>query len=415
MEHSAKSMKLQWWRIVALVIIAAALGALAAISWVTRTASPRTAGTTPASVPEVPTEQTAAPPQPQEIEVNIPPESLERIHIKLAKVTELTPKSELRVPGTVQPNAYQEVHVMPIASGIVMQVLAELGQTVKRGQPLAELFSRELGEAQAEYAAVTVELEAEHKKLVRTQELVRLGAASREELETVEASHQVHVAHVEEARQKLLLVGLNESQISAISAGKQAASNITISTPIDGVVLTRSVNRGQVIATGQELFTVSDLSSVWIEGNLLENDFAAVRIGSRALITTPAYPGKTYRGTVDYIEPRVDPQTRTAKVRVLTVNPNIALRIGMYMDMTLTGTGGRKLPAVPKQAIQQIGPMTVVYVPVAKEEGRFVQRTVKTGEQVDDYLLILDGLKVGDQVVTEGSFLLRAESLRQHP
>src|SRR5258708_22594873 len=175
----------------------------------------------------MPMTPSAPPDQPETTEIVIPSESLPRLHLGFAKVSESTVSPELRVPGTVQPNGYREVHVTPIAAGVVTQVSGELGQAVKRGQPLSQLFSRDLTEAQTAFVAFNAQLQAEHKKLQRTQELVRLGAASREELETVDASHRVHSAHVEEARQRLLLLGLSESQISEVSAGRKVSSNIT--------------------------------------------------------------------------------------------------------------------------------------------------------------------------------------------
>ena len=350
------------------------------------------------------------PAEAREIDVTMPAAELDRLHLKFDKVTAATVRVDVRVPGTVQPNAYKQVRVTPLLGGAVTQVSAELGQSVKRGQALAQIFSRELAEAQTAYAAFNAELEAEHKKLVRTQELVRLGAASRQELEEIEANHQVHAAHLEEARQRLLQLGIDDQQI-----GRQASSNIAIPSPLDGVVTSRSVNVGQVVMPGQELLTITDLSSVWIEANLLENDFGAVRVGSQAVITTPAYPGRPYRGSVDYIDPQVDPQTRTAKVRVAVNNPGLALRLGMYMDVLFTSRAGATVLVVPKHAIQTIGPTSVVYVPVEGEAGRFLQRTVKIGDEATNGFRVLEGLKAGETVVTDGSFLLRAEALRQHP
>jgi len=340
----------------------------------------------------------------------IPAAELDRLHLKFDKVTTANVSVEIRVPGTVQPNAYKQVRVTPLVGGVVTEVSAELGQIVKRGQALAQVFSRELAEAQTAYVAFNAELEAEHKKLVRTQELVRLGAASRQELEEIEANHQVHAAHLEEARQRLLLLGVDEQQI-----GRQASSNLVILSPLDGVVTARSVNVGQVVTSGQDLLTVTDLSSVWIEANLLENDFGTVRIASRAVITTPAYPGRQYHGSVDYIDPQVDPQTRTAKVRMAVENPGLALRLGMYMDVLFTSQAGANVPVVPKQAIQSVGSSSVVYIPVGGEDGRFLQRTVRTGSETNSGLHVLEGLKPGERVVTDGSFLLHAETLRQHP
>ena len=140
----------------------------------------------------------------------------------------------------------------------------------------------------------------------------------------------------------------------------------------------------------------------------------ATRVGSQEAISTPAYAGRVYRGAVSYVDPQVDPQTRTAKVRVAVDNPGLALRLGMYMDVLFTSAAGGLVPIVPKQAIQSIGAMNVVYLPVAGESGRFLQRTVKTGEETSSGFRVLEGLKSGDTVVTEGSFLLRAEAIRQH-
>lgn len=350
----------------------------------------------------------------EDIVVSIPPDALERMKLSYAEVREEAANVEIRVPGTVQPNGYREVRVTPLTGGVATRIAVELGQTVKRGQTMAQLFSRELAEAQSEFVGSQAQLEAEHKKLMRAQELVKLGAASREELEGVEASHQVHTVHVEEARQRLLLLGLSESQIDEVRTGRKVSSDITIPAPMDGVVTARSLNPGQVVMAGQELFTVTDLSTVWIDGNLLEDHFASITKGSRATATTPAYPGRTYRGVVDYIDPRVDPQTRTAKVRVVVENTDFALRLGMYMDLLFTHSGTRAV-TVPSQAIQLIGSSSVVYVPVDGQPGQFRQKSVGTGFEITAGGRVAEGLRPGERVVTEGSFLLRAESLRQHP
>lgn len=350
----------------------------------------------------------------QEVQISIPSSEVERLRLKFAKVTETSVSVQIRVPGTVQPNAYKQVHVTPLVGGVVREVNAEIGQSVKRGDPLVQVFSRELAEAQTKYSADSAELEAEHKKLMRTQELVRLGAASRQELEEIEASHKVHTAHVEESRQRLLLLGLSDRQVEDVLAGRRSSTTIGVPSPLSGIVTARSVNLGQVITASQDLLTVTDLSSVWVEANLLEDNFTSVRVGSPATLTAPAYPGRQYRGTVSYIDPQVDPQTRTAKVRVALDNPGQALRFGMYMDVLFLNAIGRTT-VVPKQAIQTIGTSTVVFIPVEGESGKFVQRTLKTGEATSANVTVLDGLAPGETIVTEGSFLLRAEAIRQHP
>jgi membrane fusion protein, heavy metal efflux system len=401
-------------RIILLIGGVALLGAVAAWYWASENGR-RSAAKVASSMATMPMPAAPVDPVPQqELEVRISSGDLERLNLKFAKVTEAVVGLEVRVPGTVQPNAYKQVHVTPLAGGVVTQVSAELGQTVKRGQTLVQIFSRDLAEAQTTYVSNAAQLEAEHKKLMRTQELVRLGAASKQELEEIEANHQVHAAHVEEARQRLLLLGLDDQQVGEVAAGRKAGTTISVPSPLDGVVTARTVNLGQVVMASQDLLTVTDLSTVWIEANLLENDFAVARIGTRATITTPTYPSREFRGSVSYIDPQVDPQTRTAKIRVALDNPSGALRLGMYMDVLFTNPGGAKVPVVPKEAIQTVGTASVTFVPIDGEAGRFVQRTIATGEAAASGVRVLEGLKPGETVVTEGSVLLRAESVRQH-
>jgi RND family efflux transporter MFP subunit len=349
---------------------------------------------------------------PEKVMVSVPSDAVQRMGLEFATVAFDTEGRELRVPGTVEPNGYREVAVTPIASGIVSEVIAELGQPVRRGQRMASIFSQELADAQTTLIGMNADLDVSHKKMQRTDELVRLGAASRQELEEVQGEHQSHNAHLEQARQKLILLGLTPEQVSKIQEGGQVSSLVNVPAPIDGVVLSRSVNLGQVVATGQELFKVTDLSSVWVEANLLEDYFALVRKGSQAIISTQAYPNRTYRGTVDYIDPRVDPQTRTAKVRVTVANSDQALRLGMYADIVFLTTEGAPVAVVPASAVQRVGTTAVAYVPVEGRKDQFEQRPLTVGSETSLGVQILSGLKPGEKVVTSGSFLLRAEAIR---
>src|SRR5262249_20419074 len=147
------------------------------------------------------------------------PGDLDRLQLKFAKVTEKRMDVEVTAPATVQPNTYKLVHVTPLVGGVATQVAAELGQTVTRGQTLVRLFSQDLAEAQTMYIATAGEVEADHKKLVRTQELLDAGAASHRQLEEAEAAHQAHAAHLEQARKKLLLLGLDPGQLADVAAG----------------------------------------------------------------------------------------------------------------------------------------------------------------------------------------------------
>jgi len=351
-----------------------------------------------------------------EVEVLLTPEVVARAGIKMAPVTATSTGGSVNVPGSVMPNAYRDVKVTPIAGGIVTRVHVELGAAVRRGAPLVTLFSSELADAQPRYLSMMAMLEADHKKRERAEQLARIGATSRQELEEITAVHESHATEVEAARQRLLQLGLSARQVQALNSPSQVVSTIGVPAPIDGVITSRSVNLGQVVAMGQELVTVTDLSQVWVVGDLYEQDFKTVRVGSEAAITTAAYPDMALRGRVTYIDPRVDSQTRTAKARVEVPNTDGRLRLGMYVTLSFTTPGtGSGAVVVPRSAVQAIGDRQVVFVPVQGEDGKFIQRQVRLGPLIGDSYTVLSGLRAGDMVVTEGSFFLRAEALRNTP
>src|SRR5216110_2120159 len=261
-------------------------------------------------------------------------EAVERAGIKIAEAKAQLSVSGLTVPGTVMSNAYRDTKVNALVGGIVRQVMVELGADVRRGAPLAVIFSSELAEAQTKYLSMRAMLEADHQKLERTQKLVALGAASRQELEEVTALHTGHETEVAAARQRLLLLGLSSDRLDRLQNAAQVVSEVTVPSPADGLVITRSVNPGQVVNSGQEFFVVTDLSTVWVIGDLYERDFSRVRVGASATITLASMPDRTLRGRVAYIDPRVDVATRTAKVRVEVPNRAGDLRLGMFVTMT---------------------------------------------------------------------------------
>jgi RND family efflux transporter MFP subunit len=386
-----------------------ALGAAGATVALRRTEGTRTPAASIASAP------TPAPAEPAgDVEVVLSPEALARAGIKMAPVTVVSSGIAVTVPGSVMANAYREVKVTPIAPGIVTKVHVELGAVVRRGAPLVTLFSSELADAQTKYMSMSALFEADHQKLERTRKLVEIGAASRQDLEEITAVHEAHATEVEAARQRLQLLGLSAEQVLALTSSSQVISTIVVPAPIAGVITSRSANLGQVVAMGQELLSVTDLSEVWVVGDLYEQDFRTVTVGSQAAITTPAYPGLTLHGRVSYIDPRVDQQARTAKARIEVPNSDGRLRLGMYVTVSFM-TPGASAVVVPRSAVQAIGDRQVVFVSAGNEDGKFIQRQVRLGSPIGDNYAVLSGLKPGETVVTEGSFFLRAEALRNAP
>lgn len=390
-----------------LLVIGGVVGAVVT----SRRAAPPSETTPPASVKaEAPS---AAPTKNDEpIEVTLTPDALQRASVRTAVVGSDSVASTLSVPATVTSNAYRDTKVNALVGGVVRQVGAELGASVTRGQPLAVLFSAELADAQTKYVSMQAMLQADHQKLERTHALVKLGAASRQELEEVTAVHAGHETEVAAARQRLILLGLSPGDVAGLTDASHIVSDVRIVAPADGMVISRAVNQGQVVGAGQELFAVTDLSTVWVVGDIYEKDFANVRVGSPATVTIPAAPKTTLQGRVSYIDPRVDPATRTAKVRVEVPNRSMELRLGMFVNVAFQTGSGARATLVPRDAVQSIGDRTVVYVPVEGDDTRFVERPVKLGTAMGDSIQIVEGLKPGERVVTSGSFYLRAEAGR---
>jgi len=349
-----------------------------------------------------------------ELQIDLATDDLKKAQIRTARVTNGVTQAKLRVPGIVKANEYREVHVTPLVGGVVKEVPVVLGDHVKRGQPLAVIFSSELAEAETQYVSYLAELDAEHKKLERTENLVKIGAASQQELEEVAATHAAHESHVRAALEKLKLLGASDRQIAALKQAEQINPNLVVPAPIAGVVFTRNANLGLVVSTAQELFTIADLSTVWVMASVNEKDFAAVRVGSQAGITAPAYPGRNWMGRVTYIQPQLDPATRTAQARIEVANPGETLRVEMYVDVE-SSTPGASGPIVPEAAVQSIGERQFVFLPVQHSEGTFQLRAVRLGPAANGYYSVLEGLQMQDEVVTDGSFILKAEAVRQHP
>lgn len=342
--------------------------------------------------------------------MSLTPEAMKRAGIKTAVVTSAATTTTLTVPGTVTSNAYRDSKVNALVGGVVRQVAVELGTTVRRGDRLAIVFSNELAEAQMKYLSMQAMVEADHKKVERNRTLLEMGAVSRQQFEEVAAIHEGHVAELASHRQHLLLLGLTSDQIAALRDPARVVSEVSVPAPADGVVLARTINPGQVVTVGHELFVVADLSTVWVIGDVYEKDFSALATGASAEVIVPGTPDRVIRGRIAYIDPRVDAASRTAKVRIEVPNTDRSLRLGMFVQVRIAGAAGAARMVVPRAALQTIGSRTVVYV-VGNEVGRFVERTVKVGAGTD-VVEVLEGLNPGDRVATEGSFLLRAEAAR---
>jgi cobalt-zinc-cadmium efflux system membrane fusion protein len=340
-------------------------------------------------------------------------DAVDRAGIVVAPVTSGTTATDLRLPGVVEPNAYRQVVVTPLVAGRVTKIGPALGDRVTRGQTLAEIYSPALAEAQTRYVSAWAMLDAHDRELQRTQKLVEIGAASRQELEKIHAEHAAQTASVQSARSQLELLGVSASALENMAPGHSVSATTTVPAPIDGVVTERGANVGLNVDTATKLFTVVDLSSVWVVADLYEKDFSHVRIGSEVRVTTSSRPELTLHGRVSYFDPQVSAVTRTAKVRIEVPNTGGELRLGMFADVVVAGASGTSALKIPRNAVQNVGDRTVVYlVANPKEPGKFVEREVRLGQTAGESVEVVSSLQPGDVVVTEGSFFVRAERER---
>ena len=348
-----------------------------------------------------------------DVVVTLSQEATKRAGIELVSVTRgATRSSAVRIPGTVEANAYQQVVVTPLVSGRVTRVLAELGDSVRRGQALLQVFSPELAEAETKYLSAKAELEAHEQELARTTKLVGIGAASQQELERLHAEHSAKLAAAQSLRSRLVLLGLPAAVIDALSPGKETDPTTDVPAPIDGIVTERSANVGLNVEPATKVFTVVDLSSVWVVGALYESDFSRVRIGSQASVTTKADPGVVRRGRVSYIDPQVSADSRTARVRVEVPNPRRELRLGMYADIDVAASANEQALMIPRVAVQTVDDRQMVYVAASGASGKFIEREVRLGDVSGEDVEVRSGVQQGDQVVAKGSFFVRAERER---
>jgi RND family efflux transporter MFP subunit len=347
-----------------------------------------------------------------DVVVTLTPDAVERAGLMTATVATGTSATEVRLPGVVEPNAYRQVAVTPLVNGRVTRVAAQLGARVRKGETMAEIYSPALAEARTKYISAQAMLDAHDLELQRTQKLVEIGAASRQELERIHAEHAAQIAEVNSARSQLELLGVPVPASHSVQGGDTVSATTGVPAPIDGVVTERAANVGLNVDGATKLFTVVDLSTVWIVADVYERDFSRVRVGTEAAITTAAYPDATLRGRVSYIDPQVNAATRTAKVRIEVANPRGDLRLGMYADVAISTGEATARTLIPRASIQQIGNRSVVYLADPEQPGRFVERAVTLGAASGQQVEVVSGLQSGNVVVTEGSFFVRAERER---
>ncbi len=345
---------------------------------------------------------------PAEPEVHVTRAQAERSGLRVATVGDAALEDALLAGGRVAFDEQRVAHVSSPVTGRVVRVLAEPGQRVRRGAPLAVLVSPDVGTALSDAAKAEADEVAARHEATRRRELVEAHAGARKDLEAAEATWRKAQAELARARQK---AGLLES--GSFDAVRQ---ELTLRSPIDGDVVARAATpglevQGQWEGAGApvELFTVGALDPLWMMGDVYEMDLPHVRRGDAVSVRVPALPGRSFQGTVDWVSDVLDPVLRTGKVRCIIPNPDRKLRPEMAPVLSIAIPARRRV-AVPREAILRLGDDDIVFVAAGKSDGGellFRRRRVIVGEDpASGRVPIADGLVAGESVVVRGGIFL---------
>ncbi|HKZ78908.1 MAG TPA: efflux RND transporter periplasmic adaptor subunit [Pyrinomonadaceae bacterium] len=398
-------------------------------------------------------------------EIKLSPEALAATAIEIEGVTQRPAVALIRVTGTVETNQQQSQQATPLVSGRVERVNVGQGDVVRAGSVLAVISSPEIAEMhgklhEAETARALAErnlqrvqraenrvavlsararLEETEATLKRTRRLIELGAGAGKDLIAAEAAFKtakanfdfqsnislnrelqeaaaavettrVDVSHI---RDQLRALGVSVPEGERHDHSKDT-SLVALRSPASGTVVERSVNAGAGIQAGTPLFTIANISSVWVIANVPEAQVGSIRVGTPAEVRSAGLGDNAIAGRVNYIDPRLNEETRTARVRIEVANPGERLKSGMFVQVGFqasSGTAGEEL-MVRSEAVQRIGDRNVVFIPQEGEAGSFVVRDVELGGVADGYQRVLSGLQVGERVVTKGSFTLKTQMLK---
>jgi len=307
--------------------------------------------------------------------------------------------------GKVEANADRIAHVSPRISGKVVAVRASLGESVAAGQALATLDSVELGEALSRYRQSKTKLALAQSNMERIKQLVEKKIAARKDILQAETDYKTAQTELHTDEERLSLYGVALSDLRGDNHRKPL---LPVRSPIGGVITEKHAIVGELADPSKSLYTVADLSSVWVMVDINEKDLAKVHRGQAATVTVGAFPDLKLKGRITYIADLVDQATRTVKARVEVVNPGRKLKPEMFatVELTLPADASTTL-AVPEDALQDLDGKKVVFV--AENESEFVARQVRTGRVAAGMVEIAAGLQEGDRYAVKGAFILKSE------
>jgi Cu(I)/Ag(I) efflux system membrane fusion protein/cobalt-zinc-cadmium efflux system membrane fusion protein len=352
--------------------------------------SSQAAGTSPMDASSTPSQPVNA--EPALAAVQLTPQRMQSIGVKLGTAQLKTITNDLRVTGNVDVNERQLSTIQVRFPGWIRMVFADATYDyVRKGQPLFTIYSPDLVTTEREY------LLARKNQQDLKQSPVAGVAAGADTL-------------VSAARERLQQWEVPPNEIAKLETTGQPITDLTINSPVSGYITERNALPNMYVQPESKLYTVADLSSVWVYAQIFQSDIGRIKPGDVATVTVDSYPGKTFTGRVDFILPQVDMNTRTVRVRLAFSNSHLLLKPGMFVNVLLKAPAGKGV-TVPASSIFHSGTRNLVFVD--KGEGNFEPREVELGPGVADDIVVLKGLKAGESVVTSANFLIDSEAQLQ--
>ena len=324
--------------------------------------------------------------------VQLTPQRLQSIGVKLGTAQIRAVSNDIRVTGNVEVNERQLSTVQLRFPGWIRQVFVDATYDyVHKGQPLFTIYSPDLVTTEQEYL-----LARKHQQELK-QSTVDGVASGADTL-------------VSAARERLQQWEVPESEIAKVESTGKPITDLTINSPVSGYITERNALPNMYVQPESKLYSVAGLSTVWIYAQIFQTDIGRIKPGDPAAVTIDSYPGKTLKGKVDSILPQVDMNTRTVRVRLIFANPGLLLKPGMFVNVQLKAPAGKGV-TIPAASVFHSGNRNLVFV--SKGEGNFEPREVELGPRVGDDVVILKGLKPGESVVTSANFLIDSEAQLQ--
>ena len=321
--------------------------------------------------------------------LQLSPQRMQSIGVRIGRVQSTAVHDELRLYGNVQVDERRVSYAQSRVPGWIRDVyVGATGDLVRKGQPLFTIYSPDLVTTEREY------LLAKKNAADLAQSPVAGVASGAQSLLTA-------------ARERLLQWQVSPDEIAKLERAGDVTNEIAIASPAAGYVTEKNALPNLHVEPDTKLYTIADLSDVWVVAQVFQNDAGKIKPGDRARVTVDAYPGVTFNGRVDDVLPQVDTATRTLPVRLVFPNPGLKLRPGMYVNVTLDVRLGTHL-VVPAAAVFHSGTRSLVFAYAG--EGRITPREVDTGPRVGDQQVVLDGLQRDEQIVTSANFLIDSEA-----